>query len=386
MTSRFGRVNSTQGSSARAFAYRRARRSLRIVGISQREHQYRTRIGYVVGAPAKRAGYRDIGDLEVVDVGVDLGPLGDLVDRFESDAEKADLRAPFGGLPDAGHADQVPGAERGTVVPHDESPGLEAHAPGGRPGVLGVLQQLDEEMSRIGVDAPRKQLLGVGLGDRLGRVSQDVDRAAGQLAAPSVEALAQITAEHVGARAQLDDRLPRELRELLERDRLDAIVVQRGVDAGDDAGDVLVAQPGEVVFESSIDQAERGEPRERYSAQRLEQRVSQLGAPPVVGGRLERGAHEPVDGRLGQADEEVGEEGAPLRGGQPVVLEQPGAQPGQRRPVAQRSAQLQELGRARGIGLELVVQVGELVVERACSELLRGHPLLLGRGLWAPGG
>ena len=138
--------------------------------LAKREHQQRP----VVGVPGRRpsvqgARDRDVGDLEGEQLGVDLGPLADLIDGLEPDPEEADLLLGLGGLTDREDTDDVLGVERDAVVPDADRLGVDVGAEGMSLSVLGVLEQLDQEVSGVGVDPSGQDLFRVGLRQRAGQ-------------------------------------------------------------------------------------------------------------------------------------------------------------------------------------------------------------------------
>jgi hypothetical protein len=356
----------------------RRRRAHAILGPVQRQHQQRPVLGQAGRAAAELLGQRDVGDLELVHVGEHLRALGHLVDGLEADAEEADLLLALGGLADRGHADEVAGVEGVAVVPDAQAGALEADAEGAGAGVLGVLQELDEEVARVGVDAARQQVLGVGLRDGLGRVGQDRDRGARQGGAAGVEAAQRLGAVGGGAGAQLRHRAPRQLRQLVEGQRLGLARCEPLGGAGDQGVDGAIALDGEVVLERPIDEAHRRQPSERRAGEREEQRLAEglrrsagrgLGAIAQGGEPVGDRAQDAVDRHLRLRDEEAGEELARRGVAEEAVGEQALAQEGERRKVAQAGAQPEEL--ARILDGERRAQPLELGVQRQRRELRR---------------
>ena len=92
----------------------------------------------------------------------------------------ADLVAPLGRLPDREDADDVLRIEGHPVVPDRHLGVADLDVPLARLGVLGVLEELDEEVARVGVDAVAEDLLRVRLRDRLGRGLEHAQDAVGE--------------------------------------------------------------------------------------------------------------------------------------------------------------------------------------------------------------
>ncbi len=306
------------------------------------------------------AGNRDVGDLEAERLRVDLGALADLVDGLEADAEEADLALLLGGLADGEDADDVAGVEGRPVVPDGDGALAHLDAPARCPRVLGVLQQLDEEVPGIGVDAPGEQLLGVRLRDGLGGSFEDGEDARGEVFEPAAPPR-QVAGGFCEA---LELGQPRAAQP--EQERIgEARDVPGGHGLGAGALGLLRERAlgfGRGVLEPAVHQADGSEPLEGQRAHRagdgLDDRAERFGrdrgaieAPQDamhagVGQRLEERAQRLGDAavgggaRSGQAPDQVGER---------LVIAQ-GAEPGE---------QLREL-RAR---LERLVDGEELVGE-----------------------
>ncbi len=168
-------------------AEERGGRARLVEAASQGQDQRRAVGGEVGRARAEFLGDGDVGDLEAPGVGVYAGAFGDFVDRLQADAEEADLLFALGGLADGADADEVAGVEGVAVVPDHDAGAVEDHAPGARRGVLGVLEELDQEVAGVGVDAAGEEVFGVGLGDRLGGGAEDGDGLAREARAGGVE-------------------------------------------------------------------------------------------------------------------------------------------------------------------------------------------------------
>ena len=140
-----------------------------VIGRPERKREHGL-VGAAGGEPGRRRRENEILDREVLGARVHPGPLGERMDRLETDAEAADIGQPrvLGALPDPADAADVGLVERlaamgepqftGEQVKEDRARSGPALAP--RQRVLGVLQQFVDEMGAVTV-AVREQLAAV---------------------------------------------------------------------------------------------------------------------------------------------------------------------------------------------------------------------------------
>jgi len=269
--------------------------------VAQRQDQHRAP-GPGGRVRRQRAWDRHVGDLERERPRVDLRPLADLVHRLEADPEEADLLGALRGLPDREHADHVPRVERRAVVLNGDAVVIDGDGEAARARVVGVLQELDQEVTRVGVDLAGQELLGAGLRQRPGLRLERLEDGAGEAIQPRQPSVARadrsgevLEVGAVGA-GQAGQQRVADLVRAAARDQL-AAARQRVRHRGG-------AQVGRGVLEPAVDQAERRDTRDRQPVDAGGQRLDQRARRPA---QLVETAQDPAQPRVRDAEQELGQ-------------------------------------------------------------------------------
>src|ERR1700722_19823419 len=125
---------------------------------SQWQDQYSAIRLHIIRPPGQYFWNRHIGNLKFPYIRINLRSIRNLIYRFKPDTEKSDLLFAFCRLPDGSNAHHIASIKGGSIVPDDNAGGIKEHTPVASARVFGVLQKLDQEMSRIGIDAPGQKV------------------------------------------------------------------------------------------------------------------------------------------------------------------------------------------------------------------------------------